>query len=397
MISLASSHSKVDVLIPVYGQFDLAVTAISSVLEATQRTEFEVHVIDDGSEDPGLRSILSERQLLEHVSFHQHADNLGYTATCNMGMSLNLDRDVVLLNSDVVVFGNWIDRLRAIAYSSKRIGTVTPLTDYAGISSYPRWLQSNEALLDVSWMDLDALCASSNPSTWISAPTGIGFCMYIRRDCLLDVGLFDEQNFADGYGEENDFCQRAAQRDWLSVLALNTFVAHKGGCSFGERKDSLLPRAVDRVSRIHTSYMDDVQEFIRLDPLRQYRENLDLSRLRRANRGDGRLILVPRGRKVRPALLRNGRRETLSEGSAVLVGEVSRAGQVHLNYPQREAQFPNLPSLSLTGPPKRLSSALQALGIAQLSAHVCFAVQRKSLRYLREECREAHVSISWWW
>jgi len=34
--------------------------------------------------------------------------------------------------------------------------------------------------------------------------------MYIRRDCLRDVGLFDADAFGQGYGEENDFCMRAA-------------------------------------------------------------------------------------------------------------------------------------------------------------------------------------------
>jgi GT2 family glycosyltransferase len=34
--------------------------------------------------------------------------------------------------------------------------------------------------------------------------------MYIRRTCLDEVGLFDAERFGRGYGEENDFCRRAA-------------------------------------------------------------------------------------------------------------------------------------------------------------------------------------------
>jgi GT2 family glycosyltransferase len=37
-----------------------------------------------------------------------------------------------------------------------------------------------------------------NPDERVDVPTGVGFCMYIRRDCLVDVGLFDVENFRQG-------------------------------------------------------------------------------------------------------------------------------------------------------------------------------------------------------
>ena len=43
--------------------------------------------------------------------------------------------------------------------------------------------------------------------------------MSIRRDCLNEVGMFDEALFARGDGEENDFCLRAVKRGWRNVLA----------------------------------------------------------------------------------------------------------------------------------------------------------------------------------
>jgi GT2 family glycosyltransferase len=391
------AHPTVDVLIPVYGQFDLVVAAIESVLGSTQQTKFEVHVIDDASEDLDLCATLKAKRLLEHVKLSRHDRNLGYTATCNLGITRNPDRDVVLLNSDATVFGDWLDRLRRTAYADKRIGTVTPLTDYAGISSYPRWLQANDELPDMPWDELDSLCSLTNSGSWIPAPTCIGFCMYLRRDCLNDVGPFDEYNFAEGYGEENDFCQRAAQKDWMSVLAMDTFVAHRGGCSFGDRKAELVPRAVARVARMHPTYLTQVEEFITWDPVRPYREGLDLARLKRINHGNGRLFLIPSCRQMMSTRFLASRWASKYQGSVELVGKLSRAGDVRLEYPGSQANFPNLPSLSLTGPTRRLSSALQACGIAQVSPHVGLAARRGSMRYLLEECRRAGVSVNWWW
>ena len=42
--------------------------------------------------------------------------------------------------------------------------------------------------------------------------------MYIRRDSLNAVGLFDTEHFGKGYGEENDFCQRAAAAGWRNCI-----------------------------------------------------------------------------------------------------------------------------------------------------------------------------------
>ncbi|HEX7418308.1 MAG TPA: hypothetical protein VF505_00385 [Thermoanaerobaculia bacterium] len=41
---------------------------------------------------------------------------------------------------------------------------------------------------------------SGKPSIRSPAPTGVGFCLYIRRALLDDVGLFDAQRFSSGYG-----------------------------------------------------------------------------------------------------------------------------------------------------------------------------------------------------
>ena len=74
----------------------------------------------------------------------------------------------------------------------------------------------------------------------IDVPVGVGFCMYIRRDCLDDVGLFRADLFAQGYGEENDFCLRARHLGWRHVAATGVFVAHIGGQSFGAAARHLL-------------------------------------------------------------------------------------------------------------------------------------------------------------
>ena len=129
-------------------------------------------------------------------------------------------RDVVLLNSDTLVAPGWLEGLREVAYGAADIGTVTPLSNDATILSYPdpagrqrragprRHGPPRRRRRD----GRTAACA-------IDVPVGVGFCMYIRRACLDAVGLFRADLFAQGYGEENDFCLRARHLGWRHVAA----------------------------------------------------------------------------------------------------------------------------------------------------------------------------------
>src|SRR5690606_27338712 len=73
-----------------------------------------------------------------------------------------------------------------------------------------------------------------------SVPTGNGFCMYIRRTALKDVGLLDAEAFPRGYGEENDFCMRALRSGWRNIIDDRTYVFHERNKSFGSEKESLI-------------------------------------------------------------------------------------------------------------------------------------------------------------
>ena len=122
-----------------------------------------------------------------------------------------------MLNSDTLVFTDWLARLRAAAYSDRAVGTVTPFSNSGSIASYP---EAQDAPLDpVGASAMHALAAATHDGTRADIPVGVGFCLYLRRDCLREVGTFDEAVFGDGYGEETDFCMRARAHGWSHRLA----------------------------------------------------------------------------------------------------------------------------------------------------------------------------------
>jgi methionine biosynthesis protein MetW len=280
---LTAPDHPVDVIVPVYRGLADTRLCIDSVLAAPVRTPYRLIVINDCSPEPEVTQWLRERATQDsRITLLENAENLGFVGTVNRGMALSDRNDALLLNSDTEVANDWLDRIRAAAYGDQRIASVTPLSTNATICSYPRFCEDNPLPPGYDTARLDALCARTNPGVVVDVPTGVGFCMYIRRDSLRDVGPFDTENFGKGYGEENDFCQRAAHKGWRNLHLLDTFVLHTGGVSFGDSKSPRERAAMETLARLHPRYARDVHAFVQADPARPYRLALDVARIAKA-------------------------------------------------------------------------------------------------------------------
>jgi GT2 family glycosyltransferase/glycosyltransferase involved in cell wall biosynthesis len=267
------------VVVPVYGQRDQTLACLEAVLASDPSVDLVV--IDDGTHDPVLVADLDDIAQQELIEWVRLPENRGFVEAANRGFMLHPERDVVLLNSDTQVFGDWLDRLSRVAYADPNIGTVTPLSNNGEICSYPAWLVENEAPCEVDDETLDALAAEANGGRFVDAPTAVGFCMYVKRACLSATGLFDAA-FGRGYGEENDFCLRASAQGWRHVIAGEVFVRHQGASSFGEASGRLREAGEALVRARHPAYDAIWASYRREDPVSSLREGLDVARLRHA-------------------------------------------------------------------------------------------------------------------
>ncbi|MCW5256784.1 glycosyltransferase [Verminephrobacter aporrectodeae subsp. tuberculatae] len=280
---IAVSGHPVDIIVPVYRGLADTRRCVDSVLSSRCQSAYRLIVINDASPEPELAAWLRARAAQDsRITLLENPENLGFVASVNRGMALSDSHDVLLLNNDTEVNADWLDRLRRAAYGDRRIASVTPLSNNATICSYPRFCAANELPAGYDSATLDALCAQTNPGAVVDVPTGVGFCMYIRRDCLRQLGLFDSDNFGKGYGEENDFCQRAAKAGWRNLHLLDTFVLHTGGVSFGESKNAREQAAMHVLRRLHPHYESAVMAFVQADPARLYRLALDVARITRS-------------------------------------------------------------------------------------------------------------------
>jgi GT2 family glycosyltransferase/glycosyltransferase involved in cell wall biosynthesis len=274
-VNKESGSPPVDVIVPVYRGLSETRRCLESITAAGQHTPFELIVIDDCSPDAELRGWLAEFQGRQDLTLLANESNLGFVASVNRGMRLHPERDVVLLNSDTEVANDWLDRLRRCAYSEADIGTATPFSNNATICSYPAFCADNPLPPGLDVQHLDAVFSRVNSGKTVEIPTAVGFCMYIKRACLDHLGLFDADNFAKGYGEENDFSRRAVAAGWRNVLCADTFVYHSGGVSFSSAREALQETARKTVLRLHPDYDDVVRAFVQADPARNLRLAVD--------------------------------------------------------------------------------------------------------------------------
>jgi GT2 family glycosyltransferase len=265
----------IDIVIPVYRGEAETRACVESVLASPLEAAREVVVIDDASPEPAVSAWLRG---VSGVTLIHHAVNRGFVATANEGMRLHPDRDVVLLNSDTEVAPGWLDRIAAHARRGERVGTVTPFSNNATICSYPRTLERNDLPRGETTASLDAVFASANAGRSREIPTAVGFCMFITRECLDRVGLFDEERYGAGYGEEVDFCMRASRMGFRHLVAGDVFVRHAGEVSFGSGGAERRARAQAIVDELYPEFQPRVRDFIALDPLAELRGRVDRAR-----------------------------------------------------------------------------------------------------------------------
>lgn len=268
----------VDIIIPVYRGLEETLACIDSVLDSKLQntTSMNIIVINDASPEPELVEQLKTYDT--RLTLLHNAENLGFVATVNRGMS-QTNNDVVLLNSDAEVANNWLDRL--VAHTERaafgQVATVTPYANNATLCSYPIPFADNELPRGETVATMDRLCVKANLGEAVVIPTGVGFCLMITRRALNQVGLFDVEAFGRGYGEENDFCLRAEQHGFVNLHALDVFAWHKGGVSFSADALALQNTAIQIIRQRYPQFEATVERFKQADKTRMARLKIALA------------------------------------------------------------------------------------------------------------------------
>ena len=244
-------EKMVDIIVPIYNAYEDLEICLESVYANTDLKKNRLILINDKSPDPRIRELLDRQLKLENkniIVIHNNV-NKGFSGNINFGMAQSSENDVLLLNSDTIVTKNWIEKIVKCAYSDEAIGTVTPLSNNATLCSVPEFCQENK-LPDGMTVDKAAeIVEKCSFHEYPEISVGHGFCLYIKREVINIVGNFDAETFEKGYGEENDFCNRAGQAGYIHVMCDDTYIYHSGTKSFVSKEKQQLIDSHEKILR----------------------------------------------------------------------------------------------------------------------------------------------------
>ena len=261
-------ETGVTAVIPVFGPSPDLERCLASVVAHTDLSRHRLLVVGDGPFEPEVRrlaeGVTAGRQ--GSVRLLERPAREGFPAAANAGIR-EAEGDVVLLNSDTEVTAGWLRKLAEAAHRRPLVASATPFSNNATLCSLPRPFAENALPAGHTVASFGRLVEERAERLAPEIPTGVGFCLYLTRRALDEVGLLDEEGFGTGYGEEVDWCLRASARGFRHVLDDATFVWHRGGGSFGSGRTAREREAERLLAKRHPGFLPGLARFMREDPL----------------------------------------------------------------------------------------------------------------------------------
>ncbi|MDP3027962.1 MAG: glycosyltransferase [Deltaproteobacteria bacterium] len=237
------TQNRVSIIILTHNQLEYTKKCVDSIFKHTKEP-FELIVVDNGSTDGtveylesevrGQKSEVGSQRSEVRIKIIKNSENLGFAIGNNQGMAEAKGDYIVLMNNDVVVTPDWLERLIACAERSPRIGIVGPMSNYV----------SGPQLVKKVGYDTTSL-AGLNKFSWAFAKKHadqampfwrvVGFCMLIKRAVIEKIGGLDGR-YGLGNFEDDDFSLRAALSGFESWIAQDCFVHHFGNRTFAGAK-----------------------------------------------------------------------------------------------------------------------------------------------------------------
>jgi GT2 family glycosyltransferase len=238
----------VSIVVVNYRTRDMTLDCLRSIVRETQDESYEILLVDNASNDGTVEAVGIE---MPHVRCFPLSENVGFARANNIAAEQAKGRLLLLLNPDTVVLDRAIDRL--IAFSKERptakiwggqslradltidptscwrrvtlwsvicrtfgLTTAFPNTRIFNPEAYPGWDRRTERQVDI-------IC---------------GCFMLVDREMWNALGGFDGIFFM--YGEEADFCLRAAKIGARPTFTPSATIIHYGGASQQLQTDKII-------------------------------------------------------------------------------------------------------------------------------------------------------------
>lgn len=198
---------------------------------------YEVILVDNDSSD-GTPDLLREH--FPRVRVVRNERNVGFTVATNQTIRLSSGRYLLWLNTDTVLRPRSLDDLYQFLELNPKVGIAGPKvlnsdgtfqrqckrgspTPFASAL----YLLRADRLLPKSRLANQYLLRDSSPDSAQPVASVSGCCLMARREVWNQIGPLDERIF--GFGEDIDWCLRAARAGWEVWYYPKSVIVHLKG------------------------------------------------------------------------------------------------------------------------------------------------------------------------
>jgi len=240
----------VDIIICVHNALEDVKKCLSAILENTTYP-YQLYIINDGSAQE-TTDFLNNFCTQHPITILLHNETAqGYTKAANKGLQTAKSDYVILLNSDTIVSTLWLEGMLECGESDPKIGIIGALSNAASWQSVPERFAGkdwaiNELPIDLTVNDMAKIVSQVSEKCFPRVPFVNGFCFAIKRQLIEKIGYLDDIHFPKGYGEENDYCLRAANANFTLAIADHVYIYHAKSKSYTHNRRAELSRQGDK-------------------------------------------------------------------------------------------------------------------------------------------------------
>ena len=243
-VKKAKGDTLISVVVVNYNAGHFLLDCIASALPLVD----EVVLVDNASHDSSVAHCLEQFANEPRLKIIRNTANLGFAVACNMGFSEARGDFVLFLNPDCRLDAAAVPALLEALESDASVGMVGGLLINAdgseqggGRRAVPTpWRSFVRAFglnrLAHRWPKLFFdfhLHKQPLPTAPIEVEAISGACMLVKRQVVVDVGLWDEGYFL--HCEDLDWCMRFRRKGWKILFVPNAKVTHALGISSRSR------------------------------------------------------------------------------------------------------------------------------------------------------------------
>lgn len=215
----SKKRAQMDVLIPVYNEFELTVECLASLQRSKGHLQIRVLLADDCSTDPRFALLRAVPGLV----LLRNPTNLHFLRSCNAAFKRVNAPYLLLLNNDTQVMPGCLEALLKAMQDNPMAGAAAPMMLYPNgrLQEAGCAIRRNGETSMIGVGDDPERVSYGIPRR---IDYGSAACLLVRSDALGGQ-LFDER-YAPAYCEDADLCLRLAEAGWSTIYVPEARVVH---------------------------------------------------------------------------------------------------------------------------------------------------------------------------